>query len=160
MQFGLVYFYMRWSVCYLGWSTWNFHGIKCLHSLDELCFEQSLWHSLWKKSDGGVKKYDGATAALVTNKSYGHKLKRQTVIICTAYNTIDTLSTAVTCDLVVFAKVLWRKISSNNNLSHTRYCHLLSENAYLIFVISFTRAGFSKTKFYTQKKTTKRHKKH
>ena len=27
--------------------------------------------------------------------------------------------------------------------------------AYLIFVIYFTQAGFSKTKFYTQKKTTK-----
>ena len=28
-------------------------------------------------------------------------------------------------------------------------------NPYLIFVISFTLAGFSKNKFYTQKKTTK-----
>ena len=34
-----------------------------------------------------------------------------------------------------------------------KFAEQLKMEAYLIFVISFTQAGFSKTKFYTQKTT-------
>ena len=44
-------------------------------------------------------------------------------------------------------------------LAFSSFEHYMKILAYLIFVISFTQAGFSKTKFYTQK-NDKRHQKH